>query len=95
MAGVVGSPWGRALRLGAAGRRWSSWLGVAQGLSMLIVVAAIVVMIFLHELGHYVMAKRAGHAGHRVLPRLRSADLVVPPWRDRVRPQGDPGRAPT
>ncbi len=35
-------------------------LGVTQGVSMLIVVAAIVVMIFLHELGHFVMARRAG-----------------------------------
>lgn len=35
-------------------------LGITQGVSMLIVVAAIVVMIFLHELGHFVMARRAG-----------------------------------
>lgn len=35
-------------------------LGVTQGVSMLIVVAAIIVMIFLHELGHFVMARRAG-----------------------------------
>jgi len=59
LAGVIGSPWGRALRLallvGAV-----VLLGVTNGVSMLIVVAAIVVMIFLHELGHYVMAKRAG-----------------------------------
>jgi RIP metalloprotease RseP len=59
MAGVVGSPWGRALRLGLLVAA-IVWLGVAQGLSMLIVVAAIVIMIFLHELGHYIMAKRAG-----------------------------------
>ncbi len=59
MAAVVGTPWGRGLRLalliGAV-----VLLGVTQGISMLIVVAAIVIMIFLHELGHYVMAKRAG-----------------------------------
>ncbi|MHB1137920.1 MAG: M50 family metallopeptidase [Microthrixaceae bacterium] len=59
MAGVVGTPAGRALRLallvGAI-----VLLGVTNGLSMLIVVAAIVIMIFLHELGHYVMARRAG-----------------------------------
>ena len=59
MAPVVGSPWGRALRLGVL-VALVVLLGVKQGLSMLIVVAAIVVMIFLHELGHYVMAKRAG-----------------------------------
>ncbi len=33
-----------------------------------------------------------GHEGHRVLPRLRAAPLVVPPRRDRVRREGDPGR---
>ncbi len=35
-------------------------LGVTGGWSMLIVVFAIIVMIFLHELGHYVAAKRSG-----------------------------------
>lgn len=35
-------------------------LGVTQGLPMVIVVVSLVVMIFLHELGHYVMARRAG-----------------------------------
>lgn len=59
LAGVVGSPFGRAARL-AALIGLVVLLGVTQGVSMLIVVAAIVVMIFLHELGHYVMAKRAG-----------------------------------
>ena len=33
-----------------------------------------------------------GHEGHRVLHRLRPPHLVVPPGRDRVRPQGHPGR---
>ncbi len=59
MAGVIGSPWGRAFRLVVL-VALVVLLGVKQGLSMLIVVAAIVVMIFLHELGHYIMAKRAG-----------------------------------
>lgn len=59
LAGVVGSPLGRAVRL-AALIGLVVLLGVTQGVSMLVVVAAIVVMIFLHELGHYVMAKRAG-----------------------------------
>lgn len=59
MAPAMGSPWGRALRL-AVLVALVVLLGVKQGLSMLIVVGAIVVMIFLHELGHYVMAKRAG-----------------------------------
>ena len=55
-------------------------------------IAAIVVMIFLHELGHYLTAKCGGHEGHRVLHRLRAPHLVVPAGRDRVRPQGPPGR---
>ena len=59
LAAVVGSPAGRALRLGVLAAL-VVLLGVTQGISMLIVVAAIVIMIFLHELGHYVMAKRAG-----------------------------------
>ncbi len=59
LGGVIGSPLSRALRLGAL-VALVVLLGVTQGISMLIVVAAIVVMIFLHELGHYVMAKRAG-----------------------------------
>ena len=33
-----------------------------------------------------------GHEGHRVLRRLRAADLVVPAGRDRVRRQGGPAR---
>ncbi len=57
--GVIGSPLSRALRLGAL-VALVVLLGVTQGVSMLIVVASIVVMIFLHELGHYIMAKRAG-----------------------------------
>jgi RIP metalloprotease RseP len=59
LAGVIGSPLGRALRLGAL-VGLVVLLGVTQGVSMLIVVASIVVMIFLHELGHFVMARRAG-----------------------------------
>ena len=35
-------------------------LGIWQGLSLLMVIAALVVMIFLHELGHYLTAKWAG-----------------------------------
>ena len=36
------------------------WLALTGGLPMLLVVAAVVLMIFLHELGHYVAAKRSG-----------------------------------
>ena len=35
-------------------------LAVWQGWRLLAVIGAIVVMIFLHELGHFVMARRAG-----------------------------------
>ena len=59
LAGVIGTPAGRAFRL-AVLVGLVILLGVKQGMSMLVVVAAIVIMIFLHELGHYVMAKRAG-----------------------------------
>lgn len=59
LAGVIGTPAGRAFRL-AVLVGLVILLGVKQGMSMLLVVAAIVIMIFLHELGHYVMAKRAG-----------------------------------
>ena len=37
-----------------------AWLGWVGGWSMLVVVAAIVVMIFLHELGHFITAKLSG-----------------------------------
>jgi RIP metalloprotease RseP len=57
--GPIDSSVGRAVRL-AALAGLVVLLGVTQGVSMLIVVLAIVVMIFLHELGHYVMARRAG-----------------------------------
>ena len=36
------------------------WLTAATGIYGLVMVLGIIVMIFLHELGHYVMAKRAG-----------------------------------
>ncbi len=36
------------------------WLAVTGGFPLLLVVATVVLMIFLHELGHYVAARRAG-----------------------------------
>ncbi|MFM7062094.1 MAG: RIP metalloprotease [Actinomycetes bacterium] len=55
----MGSPVSRAVRLallvGAV-----VLLGVSRGVPALLVVGSVVVMIFLHELGHYVAAKRAG-----------------------------------
>lgn len=35
-------------------------LGIWQGWKLLVIIGAVVVMIFLHELGHFVMARRAG-----------------------------------
>jgi RIP metalloprotease RseP len=35
-------------------------LGLWQGLGLMIMIGGVLVMIYLHELGHYVMAKRAG-----------------------------------
>ena len=59
LAGVVGSPVARAVRLsllvGAV-----VLLGVSRGVPALLVVGSVVLMIFLHELGHYIAAKRAG-----------------------------------
>lgn len=53
------APWARWLRL-ALLIAAIVLLGVTQGVAMLLVVAAIVVIIFMHELGHFVMARRAG-----------------------------------
>ncbi|MCZ7629920.1 MAG: site-2 protease family protein [Microthrixaceae bacterium] len=36
------------------------WLAVTGGLAMILVVGAVILMIFLHELGHYMAAKHAG-----------------------------------
>ncbi len=36
------------------------WLAVTGGFAMVLVVATVVIMIFLHELGHYMAARRAG-----------------------------------
>ncbi|MEZ5309371.1 MAG: site-2 protease family protein [Microthrixaceae bacterium] len=56
---AVESPWSRWIRLALLVAAIVA-LGVTQGASMLIVVAAIVFIIFMHELGHFVMARRAG-----------------------------------
>lgn len=59
LAGVVGSPVARAVRLGLLVGA-VVLLGVSRGVPALLVVGSVVVMIFLHELGHYVAAKKAG-----------------------------------
>ena len=59
MAGVMGTPLTRALRLGALVALLAA-LGIWKGLPIVIVILAIVAIIFLHELGHYVAAKWSG-----------------------------------
>ena len=52
------------------------------------IVAALILMIMLHEFGHFITAKRAGMKVTEYLPRLRAPPLVDPKGRDRVRRQG-------
>ncbi|MFZ4516799.1 MAG: site-2 protease family protein [Microthrixaceae bacterium] len=59
LAGVMGTRAGRIARV-AVLVGLVVLLGVTRGLPILIVILAILVMIFLHELGHYIAAKRAG-----------------------------------
>jgi RIP metalloprotease RseP len=59
MAGVMGTPLTRALRLGALVALLVG-LGIWRGLPIVIVILAIVLIIFLHELGHYLAAKWSG-----------------------------------
>ncbi len=59
LSGVIGSPRTRAIRLGLL--IWAVvLLGVTRGVPALLVVGSVVVMIFLHELGHYLAAKWSG-----------------------------------
>lgn len=53
------TPWRSTVRLGGL-VALVAFIGVRGGLSWLAIIAAIVVMIFLHELGHFVTAKWAG-----------------------------------
>lgn len=59
VGGIVGSPWSRALRLAVLGGLLVL-LGVTRGLPILVVILAILLMVVLHEVGHYVAARRAG-----------------------------------
>ena len=65
---------------------------VLGGASWFVIITAIVVMIFLHELGHYLTAKWAGMKVTEFFIGLRPRNLVVPAGRDRVRHQVHPGR---
>ena len=66
---------------------------VFDALPVLIVVLALVAMIMLHELGHFADREVERHEGDGVLLGLRAEAVVDTPGRDRVRRQGDPGRA--
>jgi RIP metalloprotease RseP len=59
IGGVIGSPVAQSLRL-AAVVGLLVLLGITQGLSIVVVVVAILVMIFLHELGHFLAARWSG-----------------------------------
>lgn len=59
LAGVMGSPGARVFRL-AVLVGLLVLLGVTRGLPIVLVILAIALMIFLHELGHFVAARRAG-----------------------------------
>lgn len=56
MGAVIGSPLSRALRLGVLLALLVA-LGVWRGLPIIIVIVAVVAIIFLHELGHYLAAR--------------------------------------
>ena len=66
-------------------------LAVVTGyVDLLIVVASIIVIVMLHELGHFADGQARRHEGHRVLRRIRTPAVVLPAGRDRVRHQGPP-----
>jgi hypothetical protein len=59
LSGVIGTKWGQVLRL-AVLAGLVVLLGVTRGLPIVIVILAILLMIFLHELGHYLAARWSG-----------------------------------
>ncbi len=59
LAQVMGSPLQSAIRIGLLAAAIAA-LGLWRGLPIVVVVVALLVMIFLHELGHYLAARRAG-----------------------------------
>lgn len=59
LAGVIGSPTAQVFRLGILIALFVA-LGVWRGLPIVIVILAIVLMIFLHELGHFLAARWSG-----------------------------------
>ena len=75
--------------LAAASRRVFILLGWGD---LLLFIAILIVIVMLHELGHFATAKWAGMKVDRVLRRLRAAAVVGAQGRDRVRRQGHPRR---
>ena len=59
LSGVIGTKWGQVFRL-AVLVGLVVLLGVTRGLPIVIVILAILLMIFLHELGHYLAARWSG-----------------------------------
>ena len=87
----------RRRRFIAAARRWpaSSLLGrraPVDAPTRSAIIVGIVLMIMLHEAGHFIAAKRAGMKVTEFFVGFGPRAVVVPPGRDRVRRQGDPGR---
>ena len=68
------------------------WLWIAAGWEFVVVVLTLVFMITMHELGHYLAARRGGMKVTEFFSRLRPQTVVVPARRDRVRRQGHLGR---
>ena len=61
-------------------------------LGVVLFALGIAVSIALHEAGHMWTAKAFGMRVRRYFIGFGPKDLLLPPRRDRVRPQGDPGR---
>ena len=71
-------------------------LAVVTGyVDLLIVVVSIIVIVMLHELGHFLAAKRGGMKVTEYFVGLRPPPVVLPTGRDRVRDQGPAPRAAT
>ena len=60
-----------------------------------VLVVGVLLMIFLHELGHFLAARRAGMKVTEFFLGFGPRIWSVPAGRDRVRPQGHPRSAPT
>ena len=66
-------------------------LGVFVSWSWTFIVAFIVFMLFMHEMGPLRYGEVDGYEGRRVLHWIRSPTVVVPPWRYDFWCEGDSG----